>query len=133
LSGYYNKNSNIFTSTNKLTSNFQVPWSARPGQQIGRVHATDQDSGVDGRVVYILASNTNSTRMLQTLIGVDPQTGVLLLRSAVNASILNGSDSIELTVVASTSPTQFARATLLVEFNDKAEPFVDPSKQVNNL
>lgn len=88
---------------------------------------------MDGRVIYTLASNANSTRLPQALIGVDPQTGVLLLRSAANTSVLNGGDSVELTVVASTSPTQFAKVTVLVEFDDKAEAFVDPSKQASTF
>lgn len=108
---------------------FQVPWSVKPGQKIGRVAATDLDAGVDGRIIYTLAIVSNVTRQQQQLIGIDPQTGVLLVRSSINSTLLNGTDSIELIVVASTSPTQFARATVLIEFDDNASIFVDTDKR----
>lgn len=76
-----------------------------------------------------MASNPNRTR--SSLIGIDPQTGILLLRSALNSQKLNESDSIELEVVASSSPTQFARATVFIEFSDSAPTFVNDLSQVN--
>ncbi|KAG5269346.1 hypothetical protein AALO_G00200980 [Alosa alosa] len=60
----------VFTTSDLA---FHVPEGARKGQSIGQIHAKDEDSGVDGIVLYSLADNS-------PYFEVNTSTGVISLK-----------------------------------------------------
>lgn len=105
----------------KPTYSFLVPWSTAAGQHLGRVHATDEDKGEQGVVRYSLADPSISS------VGLDPDSGVLTLLRPL--SRLGNQSTEEFAVIASSSPTQFSRASVTLLFSDDADRFADVSEE----
>ena len=89
------------------------------GHIIGRVHATDQDSGPDGRVVYSLITGAD-------YFTVNPDTGELRILRALDTGLLSGDTNklyqeVTLNVLASTGKTDSLKSSALIIFDVKTD------------
>uniref|UniRef100_A0A7E4W5I1 Cadherin domain-containing protein n=1 Tax=Panagrellus redivivus TaxID=6233 RepID=A0A7E4W5I1_PANRE len=95
----------------KSSYTFEIPTTAEVGQRIGKVFATDDDSGLDGRVIYSIPDDQGFP-----YVGIDPDTGIIVLRNA-----LPPNQTIEqFTIIASSGLTQHSRATVYLEMESAA-------------
>ena len=89
------------------------------GHMIGRVHATDQDTGPDGRVVYSLITGAN-------YFSVHPDTGELRILRPLDTGILSGDvhklyQEVTLNVLATTGKTDSLKSSALIIFDVKTD------------
>uniref|UniRef100_A0AC35UE47 CA domain-containing protein n=1 Tax=Rhabditophanes sp. KR3021 TaxID=114890 RepID=A0AC35UE47_9BILA len=94
----------------KPSYTFKLSTSADVGFVIGSVKAVDNDSGSHGKVTYsIHGSNVK-------MIGIDPTSGVLMLRESMTNKIIKANKTLEhLIVEAASSATQSSRANIYLE------------------
>ena len=93
------------------------------GHLIGRVQATDQDAGPDGRVVYSLMTGAD-------YFAVQPDTGELRINRALDTGLLAGLlagdnnqlyQEVSLNVLASTGKTDSLKSSALIIFDVKTD------------
>uniref|UniRef100_A0AC34RJJ9 Cadherin domain-containing protein n=1 Tax=Panagrolaimus sp. JU765 TaxID=591449 RepID=A0AC34RJJ9_9BILA len=90
----------------KSSYTFEIPVGAEVGQRIGNVLATDDDFGQDGKISYSISDEEQ-----YSFLGIDPDTGVLVLREPLSSN----KTTEQVTVIASSGVTQHSRAIVYIE------------------
>uniref|UniRef100_A0A0N5CCX7 Cadherin n=1 Tax=Strongyloides papillosus TaxID=174720 RepID=A0A0N5CCX7_STREA len=99
----------------KSSYTFQLSTEAEVGYVIGTIKATDNDKGNQGKIHYSIYGANNNVRM----IGIDPDTGVLLLRESMKNKLIKGNKTLEHFIVeASSSYTQTSRVNVYLEIGN---------------
>uniref|UniRef100_A0A913HLF1 Cadherin n=1 Tax=Strongyloides stercoralis TaxID=6248 RepID=A0A913HLF1_STRER len=99
----------------KSSYTFQLSTEADVGYIIGTIKATDNDKGNHGKIHYSIYGVNNNIKM----IGIDPDTGVLLLRESMKNKIIKGNKTLEhLIVEASSSYIQTSRVNVYLEIGN---------------
>ncbi|CEF67588.1 Protocadherin-23 [Strongyloides ratti] len=99
----------------KSSYTFQLPTGADVGFIIGTIKATDNDKGSHGKIHYSIYGANNNIKM----IGIDPNTGVLILRESMKNKVIKGNKTLEhLIVEASSSYTQTSRVNVYLEIGN---------------
>uniref|UniRef100_A0A0N4ZEJ4 Cadherin n=1 Tax=Parastrongyloides trichosuri TaxID=131310 RepID=A0A0N4ZEJ4_PARTI len=99
----------------KSSYTFQLSTEAEVGYIIGSVKATDNDKGIHGKIQYSIHGANNNVKM----IGIDPDTGILLLRESMRNKVIRGNKTLEhLIIEASSSYIQTSRVNVYLEIGN---------------
>ncbi|GMR42912.1 hypothetical protein PMAYCL1PPCAC_13107, partial [Pristionchus mayeri] len=102
----------VFT---KSAYTFMIPQDSSVGSSIGSVHASDADSGRDGRVKYRL-SNIGGNRVQGQIVDIDAESGEITLRRRLEKGANRTLEQV--TIIASSGPLQQASTIVFLEMGD---------------